>query len=266
LGIHRCENIYKGFKQRPQRKYSRLDRRMMKSLSEIKRCKIRLRLMIKGSPILYPVAKKLFDRRAEELLCNKNSNICIESYLSCANTYSYHLLKRLNRCLNIAHHCHSVANIKIALKYRIPVIVIIRHPEDAISSAISRFDHDMMTMILEYIEFYTFVKNHSQSVVLVPFDELTGETEKSIKRISKYTGLKLEYDDFNTLHEEIVESIETWTRIHSRPIRLALPNEQKEKRKKIIKESLKKHIYFDEALDLYKETIKEIRDYSPQKE
>ena len=101
---------------------------------------VRTRLFIKRTPWLYRPAKHLADRHAKGKLCDATTDLCIEGYQSSGNSFSFGILRHASSKLRIAHHCHSVANLRLALDYGVPTVCLIRDPKSAIPRARSRRD------------------------------------------------------------------------------------------------------------------------------
>ena len=55
------------------------------------------------------------------------TDICIDGYPRSANSFTVRMFRKANPEAVIAHHTHSVANIKKAIECGIPVVVLIRN-------------------------------------------------------------------------------------------------------------------------------------------
>ena len=114
----------------------------------------KIKAYIKSNPILYRFViyiKRFCGQNNKNFLCNKSTDLCLEAYPSSANSFLCRVLKYSNKGLKIGQHTHSIANIKIALKYNIPVVAIIRNTLDAISSRVVRFNKKVERCTMEYI-------------------------------------------------------------------------------------------------------------------
>lgn len=139
------------------------------------RSEARIYRLIKGSVFLYRLATR--PAHAGKALVDAETDLCLEGFPRSANTYAYQLLKVSNPQFKIAHHTHSIANIKLALKYRIPTFVLIRAPIDALTSAVIRRnsikqDNDtrhLLHAIEMYGQFYSFVLRNMTNINIVEF-------------------------------------------------------------------------------------------------
>ena len=79
--------------------------------------------------------RRMMRRHPVDHICQKGvTRICIEGYPRSANTFAGRLFHLANP-VPIAHHTHLINNVKLALGYGIPVLILIRDPADAIASA-----------------------------------------------------------------------------------------------------------------------------------
>jgi len=83
------------------------------------------------------------------------------------------------------HHCHATAAIKLSLKFKTPVIVLIRHPRDAVASnylkhfALRNTSQPdeidtalLLHEILSYMDFYGYVDDKKDAMNIVEFNWL----------------------------------------------------------------------------------------------
>lgn len=73
----------------------------------------------------------------------KGTDLHIEGYPRSGNTFAQNLLKstiiKNNPKLEIAHHCHATASLKLSQKFDVPTAVLLRNPSDAIASSYIKF-------------------------------------------------------------------------------------------------------------------------------
>jgi hypothetical protein len=143
----------------------------------IKELAQKIKLYIKANEKVYPILKKICDKKGENKICKQEDQFCIEGYPSSGNSFGYNFLKVLFPNLNICHHSHSVANIKRSLQYDIPTTVFIREPDECISSRCVRFGDGRRKDVLrraarEYVWFYKYVLKIQKNVSILPFNTL----------------------------------------------------------------------------------------------
>ncbi len=219
---------------------------------------LRTRLYIKRTPWLYRLAKQLRDPRARHLLCDKSTDICIEGYPSSGNSFSLSILRQSNQSIRIAHHCHSVANLQLALDYGIPAVCLIRHPESAISSRLARFGGNVEEALREYIDFYEFALRHIDRLVVVTFEEVTQDTAGLLKRLDRETGLNLACGNIEDLKKKSLKRINEWQEANGIPGRAPLPLAEREEAKAKIQQEIRQSRYHREAVAIWQRVMERV--------
>ncbi|MDQ1517098.1 MAG: hypothetical protein QOE80_2928 [Actinomycetota bacterium] len=110
-------------------------------------------------------------RHPEWFLVDDATDVVVEGYQSCGNTFARKALEQANPSLRIASHCHSWANVARGLRLGKPVVVLLRPPLDAVASHAVRMRLDDLDRELRrYHRFYRRVSAVTESVVLAPFE------------------------------------------------------------------------------------------------
>ena len=110
-------------------------------------------------------------RHPEWFLVDADTDIVIEGYQSCGNTFARKAMEYANPKADIASHSHSWANVARGLRLGKPVVVLLRPPLDAIASHAVRMRLDDLDRELHrYHRFFRRVAGVSDAVVLAPFD------------------------------------------------------------------------------------------------
>ena len=110
-------------------------------------------------------------RHPEWLLVGPDTDLVIEGYQSCGNTFGRKAMEHANPHIRIASHSHSWAHVARAARLGKPVVVLLRHPLDAVASHAVRMRLDDLDRELRnYHRFYRRVAAMSGSVVLAPFE------------------------------------------------------------------------------------------------
>src|SRR5437763_15527051 len=113
-------------------------------------------------------------RHPEWLLVGPDTDLVIEGYQSCGNTFGRKAMEHANPHIRIASHSHSWAHVARAARLGKPVVVLLRHPLDAVASHAVRMRPAALDRASRnYHRFYRRVAAVSGSGVLGPF-ELTG--------------------------------------------------------------------------------------------
>lgn len=141
--------------------------------------------------------KKWLAAREEwnRLRTKSSTEIVIEGYPRSANTYAVLAFeKSQKRPVKIAHHHHSPEQVLRGVRLRIPVCVLIRSPEGAVKSLLTR-DRDLSPQIAirKYINFYSAIFPYTNSIVVATFEQVIENFSSVIQRINAkfHTNFKL---------------------------------------------------------------------------
>ncbi|MEA1890846.1 MAG: hypothetical protein U9N50_13855 [Pseudomonadota bacterium] len=123
-----------------------------------------------------------------KLMVTHKTRVTIEGYPRSANTYAVYAFKHVNQMQwdEIAHHLHVQAQIIRSVKYKIPVILLIRHPLEAVRSLVVRHDFIPVDEALEdYIRFYTNVYSLRGGFVVANFEDVIERFGEIIQQVNK---------------------------------------------------------------------------------
>ena len=126
---------------------------------------------------------------------DKETEIIIEAHARSGNTFAYHALNLAQkRKVKIGHHLHQPNHIIEGIKNNIPVMVIIRHPDDVVASYKIRSSHiTIWNGYYSYYLFYNRLKPYLGKIILATFEELTMDFRAPIKRLNKKYNLNYKY-------------------------------------------------------------------------
>jgi hypothetical protein len=166
-------------------------------------------------------------------LVQKDTDLVIEGFPRSATTYSYYafcLAQR--RRVHVAYHLHSPVNVVNALRMKVPVLVIVRRPRDAVSSAfIGDPRISLKTYLRRYEMFYRLLFPYRNDLVCAEFDDVIQDVSKIVESINKKydKNYLLPTDhplDFEKIRDGLAIRNQNGTQLTS-----YLPNEDKERSK-----------------------------------
>ena len=124
-------------------------------------------------------------RHPEWFLVERDTDLVLEGYQSCGNTFARKAMELANPGTRIASHSHSSANVAHGLRLGKPVVVLLRPPLDAIASHTVRMRLDNLHRELaRYRRFYRRVLAMADRVVLSPFDVTVGRFGAVIETVN----------------------------------------------------------------------------------
>ena len=145
----------------------------------------------------------------------RDTPLVIEGFPSSANTYSRQAFLLANPSVaEITSHVHSPRIVHRAVRMRVPCIVLLRDPRDAVASLVQRFPGVRLeTALGYYAHYYRRLMPVRHQVVVAPFAEVTHDFAGVIRRCNELYGL-----DFATggvgpgVQEEVFRRIEQASR------------------------------------------------------
>ena len=205
---------------------------------------------LKKKPNIWPTIQSLRGKTSGTF-CSPETDLCVEGFESSANTYTFVVIRSLRPDLNIAHHTHSAAGVKLAIRYSIPILILFRDPHEAIPSVVTRFRPSVYESILNYINFYECVMKNADNVILSRFDEVIEDIGDTIGKIERQTAIEFGARNLKDIEEEAQAHIHNWTRQNGRMSSVALPKEEREQAKKEIRSELNSQEEFSRAVAVY---------------
>lgn len=153
------------------------------------------RLALKRSPTLYPVVLRLKGLSDREFP-GPDTELHLTGFPRSGNTYCTALARVLFPQLEICSHIHAVASLKMALAMRVPIIVLLRRPSEAISSMAVKFGVGgsetgwLRCAAREYEEYYRFVEDNLSRIQVLPFEHGVEQPSRLVRAVRMAVGRK----------------------------------------------------------------------------
>lgn len=117
------------------------------------------------------------------------TQLVIEGFPRSANTFAVMAFRQAQReKTRIAHNLHVPAQVIQASRRRIPALVLIRDPRDAVLSFAVRDPISVDQALKHYISFYETIADYRDDFVLGTFEEVTSNYGVVIERINERFG------------------------------------------------------------------------------
>lgn len=177
---------------------------------------------------------------------DRETQLVIEGFPRSGNTFAVYAFEQAQRRkVSVAHHLHAPAQVIRATNWRIPCLVLIRNPMDAVLSLVIREPRISLPQAFRhYISFYeTVAACDGDGYVLGPFEELVSDYGAVLERVNERFGTwfrPFEHTEENV--KAIFASIESAHRAKRNKVveeKIARPSSAKEERKAALREELK---------------------------
>lgn len=173
----------------------------------------RVWLPVSRSPRLFPVMVR-FQRKRRNRPAKPSDQIVIDGFPRSSNTFSSRAFRFANPDVVASHHMHAPANILLAVRYRVPTVVVIRSPVDAVLSEVIREPRKRLRRgLLEWNSFYSTVLPVLDRVVVGDFSTVTVDYSVVIDEVNRRFGTSfVPYHNSPESDEEVFASIEAGAR------------------------------------------------------
>lgn len=190
---------------------------------------------------------------------SRTTKFLLDGYPRSGNTFITHIAKHLLGEDIFIHHFHAIAPIKIALNKNYPCYILIRNPEDAVTSYyLKKFaltkevlpeivnQRLLEELLNEYIDYYSFVKEKRDKVNVINFKDIIENPFSVIEDINNrvFNG---SMNINNSMCQEVIDTYSGATDT----LGSSKPNSTKNKLKKELKTHLENFANISQAKELY---------------
>lgn len=121
---------------------------------------------------------------------DSRTELVIEGFPRSANSWTVVAFREAQaREPRIAHHRHAEAQVLAGVRRGLPVLVLIRRPEEAIRSLVFRHpENDPARALDRWLAFYGAVKRVPEGVVVATFEQVTQDLASVVSRLNARFG------------------------------------------------------------------------------
>lgn len=185
---------------------------------------------------------------------NNNTELTCEGFPRSANSYAYHYIEYWNKNIIMARHIHLAGQILFSIKKKIPTIVLIRHPLDAIASLSIGYPRLNINIITwSYYNFYKNIYRYRSNIVISNFDSSTKTMNDIIKRVNKkYKRSFIPGVSDAKLKNKIFHHLSLHAKSTNKPELIGIPSKIKSIKKTQKHSSIKSCKYYSQCESIYK--------------
>ena len=167
-------------------------------------------------------------------LVRKHTDLVIEGFPRSATTFSYYAFcMAQRRRVHVAFHLHSPVNVVNALRMKVPVLVILRPPRDAVSSAFVRDPQiSLKANLRRYDAFYRLLTPYKNDIVVADFKDVVRDFGQFVERINKKFDKNYLRPTNHPLDLEKIRDGLVLRNQHGTQLTSYLPNDEKENLKR----------------------------------
>lgn len=134
------------------------------------------------------------DQSRYNLFVHNGTQLCIEGFPRSANSFAFNVVRIANpEMSHIARHIHTLGQIAISTKKKIPTLLVIRDPQSTISSLIKGYSPgDASCLLRAYIVYYKGILRWCNDVIVSDFDKTTLHLDFVLEKLNARYGMKLQ--------------------------------------------------------------------------
>jgi hypothetical protein len=163
------------------------------------------RYVVNAYPAVYmPLARIRHSDRADWSV-RHDPELVIEGFGRSGSTFAVDAFELAQPSpVRLAHHTHAAAQVITAVKWGIPTILIVRHPEQVVPSHMARRDIGARPPLVAWIRFHERLLPYRYGFVVTPFEEMTSNLGVAIQRVNKRFGTNFGAFDHNPASQALV--------------------------------------------------------------
>jgi hypothetical protein len=149
-------------------------------------------------------------RKDQARVVTPDTQLVIEGFPRSANSFARVAFNRAqSERVRIANGLHVPAQVIRAARWRIPTLVLIRNPKDAVLSLVIRDPISVDQALRYYVSFYETAEKYRDAYVLGLFEEVTGDFGQVIRRMNEKFGTTFSLFRHNEQHvDEVFARVE----------------------------------------------------------
>jgi hypothetical protein len=157
-----------------------------------------------------------FRRGFSANIVGPQSRIVIEGYPRSANSYAVAAFLFANGRVPLGHHLHSPVNVELGVARKLPVVLLVRRPLDAIASLLLRAPAmSPRVAIGRYIRFHRRLVPLLSEVVVAPYEVVIADFGAVIDEVNRRFGTAFQRYERTPEHEEALRWHIDWSgRVH----------------------------------------------------
>ena len=134
-----------------------------------------------------------YTHRADPLRVRPDTEVTIEGFPRSGNTFAVVALRHAqDRRIRLAHHRHSVGQLAETRRLRVPGLILLRDPRQAVASLLVREPGLSPDDVLgRYQRFHRYVQQHRDDFVLARFSTVSTDFGAVIVAVNERFGLSL---------------------------------------------------------------------------
>jgi hypothetical protein len=167
-----------------------------------------MRTYVSEWPAVYlPLARRRYPGPSPEVI-GSDTEFVIDGYTRCASTFAVYALQLpQRRPVRLAHHLHAPAQLVQAARTGVPALAVIREPQGAILSQLTREPWvTLRDALVAYARFYERLLPYRGKLVVADFEQVTEDFGAVIRDVNARFGT--EFAEFEPTEQNVRQCLE----------------------------------------------------------
>lgn len=217
------------------------------------------RRAIRNNPRLYPLYIRWIVRNRTAVFPSAHTDLHLTGFPRSANTYCMNIVNEAFSEMSVSTHIHTTASLKLALKYEVPTIVLVRDPVSTCCSLLLKY-HEKPTaqkvesLLRDYIDYHEFVLQQGSVFKILGFRDVVSSPEYIVRTVGDFLAIEMTEDEIQSkagAGQALVESKEK----NKAEEGGSLPNEKRREMRCMVEPAVQKHPRCGYAMELFRALV-----------
>lgn len=197
--------------------------------------KRKIREIIRDNPTPYRIYIKLALGRKLRLP-GSQTDCHLTGFPRSANTFTRYIVNHVYRELSFVTHIHTIASLKLALRYKVPIAIIIRDPIDCTISMCMKYsikptDAKGISGVLDdYTHYHTFLEQRVRDFAVFKFEDVTESPVQFARQIGEFLEVEKISENLDYEVQEVMSQFADREKLKD-PLGSSLPQKARQDRK-----------------------------------
>ena len=196
-------------------------------------------------------------------LPDSNTDCHLTGFPRSANTYSHYLAKGVFPDLVFVTHVHTIASLRQAMKYGVPVAIILRDPADCTVSMCLKYkkaaaDTSAINGYLyDYWHYHEWIEKHLPNAAFFKFEDVTKKPDEFMTALASFLLIDVDQTELAAKVDEIKKMFAAREALKD-PDGSSLPQESRTERKDDFLVAIRKNVELNDAKSIYQRLLKKV--------
>lgn len=176
----------------------------------------RARVALSDAPVFLPVVLRLTPRGTSRAI-RQSTGLVVEGFPRSSNTFAVGALAIASSgTFKVSGHVHTPSQVRLAVRRRVPTLVVIRNPRAVVQSLIVAAPHVRPRQaVLEWLHFYEEIWPLRDGFVVATFEQVISDMSEVASRVERRFGIEVprfghSTDEMKRLDEHMVAEHRRW--------------------------------------------------------